>query len=128
MKPIKFYVAGGMSGYPDYNFPEFDRVCQAIRRAGHIALGPQELDRLCGYDECYLREHTVTEEEIRKLLLRDLMLISQEATAICVLSGWARSKGAVAEVAFAMRLKLPIYDDTLQPINVILGVESWTQP
>jgi hypothetical protein len=128
MKPLKFYVAGGMRGYPDNNFPAFDAACASIRERGHIAIGPQEFDRLCGFTEAHMREHDVTDADIRNFMARDLLLIIHEADAICVLPGWQHSKGAVTEVALGLMLRLKIVDTTLQPINVILGVESWTQP
>lgn len=128
MKSLKFYVAGGMRGYPDNNFPAFDAACASIRERGHIAIGPQEFDRLCGFTESYMREFAVTDDDIRRFLARDLLLIIHEADALCVLPGWNLSKGAMAEVALALALRIPIVDLTLQPINVKLEVLSWTQP
>jgi hypothetical protein len=75
-----------------------------------------------------MREHDVTDANIRNFMARDLMLIIYEADAICVLPGWNTSKGAVTEVALGRTIRLPIVDLTLQPINVNLEVESWTQP
>lgn len=128
MKPLKFYVAGGMRGYKENNFPAFDSACATIRNLGHIAIGPQEFDRLCGFTEAYMREHDVTDADIRRFMARDLLLIIHEADAICVLPAWNRSKGAVAEVALGLTIRLPIVDLTLQPIQVHMEVESWTQP
>lgn len=128
MKPLKFYVAGGMRGYPDHNFPAFDAACAHIRACGHVAIGPQEFDRLCGFTEAYMREHDVTDTDIRRFLSRDLLLILQEVDALCVLPGWNTSRGAMAEVALALALRIPIMDTTLQPINVQLAALSWTQP
>lgn len=114
----KFYVAGPMRGYPLFNFPKFDEVCKRIRDAGHVAIGPQELDRLCGIDEHTLTDNDITDKMIRSFFHRDLTIILTDADAIAMIDGWEKSSGALAELALARTLRLPVYDEYLNPIKV----------
>lgn len=125
-KRKKFYCAGPMRGYPQFNFPKFDAACKRIREAGHIAIGPQELDRLCGIDENTLTDGDITDSMIRSFFHRDLTIIMTEADAIAVLNGWEKSSGALAEVALARTLRLPIYDEYLNPIKLHIEIRSET--
>ena len=119
---MKFYISGPMSGYPGYNYSKFDEVCQRVRDAGHIAIAPQEIDRICGYCGCF----DVTPQMRSNFLVRDLLFIASEATAIVVLNDWEKSSGAVAEVMLARALKLPVYDEFLNPLHVTINIKSWS--
>jgi hypothetical protein len=113
-----------MRGYKQFNFPAFDQACHRIRQAGHVAIGPQELDRLCGMDE-FTEDGFIGIEELRKVLLRDLMMIVHEVDGLALLRGWEESRGALAEVALARALRLPLYDEYLNLLHLRIDIRSW---
>jgi hypothetical protein len=119
---MKFYISGPMSGYVGGNFAAFDAACAEVRGKGHVAIGPQELDRACGGSvpegNCL-----PSSEEMRRYLLRDLVIILTEAEGIVVLDGWEKSRGAKAEVALAMAVGIPVYDQHLNPLHVRVYAE-----
>jgi hypothetical protein len=114
-----------MRGHDQYSFPAFDDMCEKVRNQGDIPIGPQELDRLFGWDE--FEERVVTQQEVRNFLLRDLIAILTECDGIVVLSGWKHSKGAIAEVALAQAIGLPVYNEHLEVIEVALRAEQWLE-
>ena len=121
----KLYVSGPMRGYPKFNFEKFDEVCAHIRSCGHIPLGPQEFDRLCGVDENLLTEADVTCSMAKAFIVRDIILLLHEAEGVVVLPGWESSSGARLEVLLAQYLKLPIMDERLVPINLDIRIRQW---
>jgi len=114
------YVAGGMRGYDDYNYPAFDRCAKVLRSQGWRVINPAELDRDAGkavsdptaFDpETNYEDH----EYMRNALMRDMVAICDECTAIYMMSGWENSKGAKAEWALAKALGLEIFYEAPLP-------------
>lgn len=92
---MKIYVAGPMTGLPDFNYPEFNKAAAALRAAGHVVTNPAENPAPeCGSWLGYMR-----------------MSIAQVAAVDCVvmLGGWPRSRGARIEWLLARLLGLAIY-------------------
>lgn len=88
------YVAGPMTGLPDYNYPAFEAAVAQLEAAGFEVVSPTEGGQVDGWAwEDYLR--------------RGLgQLLGCEAVAI--LDGWHRSRGARVEVHVATRLRMPV--------------------
>lgn len=124
MKRMKLYVAGPMRGKQHFNFPAFDAACARLRSMGHIPIGPQELDRICGLDEYTFVDSDITTEDIKKFMVRDLLMILTEADGICVLPGWELSSGSLAEVALARVIRIPVYDEFVNPIKIEIHVKE----
>jgi nucleoside 2-deoxyribosyltransferase len=102
----KIYLAGPMSICPeDFNFPNFFRVTEILRREGHDVFSPAEND-LRKYGSL---ENTKLFANYRDCLKDDLNWIIDHAEALYVLKGWEPSKGVAAELALAKALKLPVY-------------------
>jgi hypothetical protein len=108
------YVAGPMRGYEDYNYPAFDRCANVLIEQGWEVVNPAQLDRDAGkpmadplsFDpDINYEDH----EFMRKALLRDMVAICENCTAIYMMSGWEKSKGAKAEWALAKALGLDIH-------------------
>ena len=104
------YLAGPMTGYPEFNFPAFKAAASDIDEMGVGAVyctafgTPPAPEDALPWDE-YLRE-----------ALR-LMLT---CNAVVVLPGWRESKGARLEVYVALELGMPVveYPD-LRPVESI---------
>src|SRR5579884_3312460 len=87
----RVYIAGPMTGLPDYNFPAFHAAAKVLRDEGYDVVNPAEIamegDCATWYD-CMRRD-------IPELLKCD---------GVFVLPGWAESKGARLEVLIAVKL------------------------
>ncbi len=106
----KIYIAGPMSGLPDYNRPAFYEAAEAFTEGGWTVFNPAENDvMLFGSHE--LCEAAINENRnaaLRVMLGSDLKWICKKADAIAMLPGWENSKGARTEHALAVALDLQI--------------------
>jgi hypothetical protein len=110
---MKIYVAGPMSGIPEFNFSAFESAALLLRSDGHTVFNPAERDivrhngvdiskgNATGSQEQAVKEHGFS---LRDALADDTWWICQEADAIAMLPGWENSKGARAEHALAVAL------------------------
>lgn len=90
------YVCGPMTGYEEFNHPEFNRVTKLLRDKGLLVINPAEED---GDDlgqpwDYYLR--------------RDLALIAEKVGRIVLLNGWQNSHGATLERYVGEKLRCEI--------------------
>ncbi|EBC7336704.1 DUF4406 domain-containing protein [Salmonella enterica] len=89
---MKVYIAGPMSGLPNFNRDRFNEIAGLVVKSGNIPLNPAILPD--GLPE------------------RDYMAIGiamlQCADAICLIEGWENSAGARAEKALADKLNIPL--------------------
>jgi hypothetical protein len=90
---MKLYLAGPMTGVPEFNYPLFNEVAAKLRAQGHEVFNPAEEDPGLTYREC---------------MTKDMEYLCKHATCICLLPGWEYSPGAKAEHALACCLKLSI--------------------
>lgn len=103
MKTI--YLAGPMTGYPQFNYPAFHSAAKRLRAQGYEVLNPAETD---GGD---------TSKPWAYYMRKDLVMLSK-ADGVAVLPGWRHSKGASLEVHIAQELGMPVVDaETLEPIS-----------
>lgn len=111
---MKVYVAGPMRGYPAFNFPAFDHAAAELRKLGHEVCNPAEHDRdkhgtmIDESEDGNLAEIQAKGFSLRDALAYDLSWIAKHADAVCVLTGWEDSLGALAEVALADALGLVV--------------------
>lgn len=107
----RVFLAGPMSGYPEWNFPAFDAAARVLRRHDLIVFNPAERDRATGFDPTGM---TGTEDlaavgfDLRAAMRDNLAWLCEHADAVALLDGWERSPGALAEVAVARALKLSL--------------------
>ena len=112
----KFYIAGPMTGIPQFNFPAFDVAAASLRSFGYEVVSPVELDdeesRAAALSnetgDPYAYEDD-TNETWGDLLSRDVKLIADEVDAVICLPGWEKSKGARLEVFVARTCGKPVY-------------------
>lgn len=101
---MKIYLAGPMSGLPEFNFPAFDRAAEALKAEGHEVFNPAEHDRKVWGDMETIR----AKANYRDCLRADLNWILDHAEAIALLPGWEKSRGACIEKALADVLNLVV--------------------
>lgn len=94
---MKIYIAGPVSGQPDGNRPLFDETARRLRAAGHSVINPVEAT---SPEDDQHGPGTPRYEEIMRQCFTDV----ESCDAICTLTGWQASVGAVEEVRLAERL------------------------
>lgn len=97
----KIYLAGPMTGIPEFNFPKFMETAEALQEGGWTVFNPAQNDIDKGHDPNDPRPY-------RLCLYDDLVWITQEADAIYMMTGWENSKGARAEWATAVAIGIQI--------------------
>ena len=109
MKSI--YVAGPMTNMPDGNFPNFDRVTQALRAQGWSVISPADMDREKGFDPTgkgVYTEDMVDDQFMACTREADIKAV-EKCDAIFFLVGWEMSTGGFAEWAYARWAKKEMY-------------------
>jgi hypothetical protein len=98
------YISGPMTGYPEFNFPLFNRVADNFRKLGYQIINPAEINQPVQTWESCMRQ------DIKELM---------NANKVAVLPGWEKSKGARIEVFLACQLGMDVVDaNTLEPVSV----------
>lgn len=95
---MKLYIAGPMTGLPDFNTPAFNEAARELEAQGYEVVNPADNSG----------DTTQPYEYYLKLGLRQLL----ECEALAVLPGWWDSRGArlEAEVAAACKMRRFYYD------------------
>lgn len=117
------YIAGPMTGLPDFNFPAFFEAEQGLRDQGWITVNPAREDLNEGYVELGPDDEFITTDkfDLSTVLLWDLKAVA-DCKATYFLRGWEDSKGAKAEHALAVALGKPIlYQPAQKPQVVGIG-------
>jgi hypothetical protein len=114
---MKYYLAGPMTGRPQFNYPLFDRVSEALRSIGYDIISPAEMDieevranAMANMTGEMAQFNEVSDETWGDFLARDVKMIADELDAIILLPEWETSKGARLE-AF---------------VSVMVGNPAWT--
>jgi hypothetical protein len=104
-RDITWYTAGGMTGYPQFNYPLFLSVAKRLREAGYTVVSPAELDTpkmqalaMASKDGSLATMEKESGETWGDVLARDVKLISDKIGGIIVLPNWFLSRGARLEV------------------------------
>jgi len=93
---MKLYLAGPMTGYPEFNFPAFAAESARLRALGFEVINPAELNE--GSDDDWL---ACMRNDIRELVTCE---------GIALLPGWEKSRGANIEHGIARCLGFRVYD------------------
>jgi len=99
---MKVYLAGPMSGLPDFNFPAFMDYAAKLKAAGHEVFNPAQND----LDTWGDLETVRAKANYRDCLRMDLNWILDHAEAIALMPGWHTSRGVKIERALAEVLDL----------------------
>lgn len=91
------YIAGPMTGLPEFNYAAFNEAAEELRAAGFTVLNPVDVD---------IADATEGERTWQWYMRRTLKMML-DADAIATLPGWRNSKGASIEVDTADRIGIP---------------------
>lgn len=92
---MKVYIAGPMTGLPDFNYPAFFEAEKELQEQGHETLNPARAE---GRQKC------TTWLDYMRAGLRDVA----DCDGIALLDGWQDSRGAALEAHVARTLDLPV--------------------
>jgi hypothetical protein len=111
MKAHRIYIAGPMSGHPQFNVPAFLSAQEDLIERGLDAILPVDMDIPAERRQLLKSKDGMdsTPRSWAELLSEDLKLIGDTGVeGIAVLSGWQYSKGAKLETFFSRLLGLEI--------------------
>jgi hypothetical protein len=94
------YVAGPMTGYPDFNYPAFHTAEVQLRTAGHTVLNPVSSEQ----------HNTTGKPQTWDWYMRHALRMVTQAEGLAMLPGWLLSRGARLEHTVAEHLNLDIRD------------------
>lgn len=98
-RPSSVYLAGPMSGLPEFNYPAFTEAAAFLRSLGYKVFNPAE------------NHGGRTDLDLIDYFREDLPQV-MDAEGIAVLPGWQNSKGAQIEVMLATHLGKTLIDAT----------------
>jgi hypothetical protein len=119
----KFYLAGPMSGIPQFNFPLFFRVAKELRDQGYNIVSPAEIDDEADTTAAIQSPDGNPDKRTGKLcndktwgdfLARDVKLLADGGvTGIIFLPNWETSSGAKLEatVGLLKKFEFRMWDD-----------------
>lgn len=90
----RIYIAGPMTGLPDFNYPAFNARATDLADSGHVVLNPTTLND--GTNKTWNQ------------YLRESLTMMLSAEAVSVLPGWEQSKGATLEIQVALVIGIPV--------------------
>ena len=90
---MKLYIAGPMTGLPNFNREAFNKKAECVTASGNVALNPATLP------------DGLSQHEYMDIC----MAMIRAADGIMLLKGWQHSPGARAEHALAEKLGLAIF-------------------
>jgi hypothetical protein len=108
---MKVYLAGKMSGIPQYNIPKFIEVAAVLRSMGHEVVSPNELDDPEVTAKCLadMTGYADTGHSWGEYLARDVKIVADDVEAVVVLGDWKDSRGARLEAFVARLCDKPVY-------------------
>lgn len=105
----KIYIAGPMSGYPEFNFPAFYEAERRLREDGWTVFNPARKDAEEELDPDAFAVGDPAMAANKGFSFRDAYLWDVtkviDADAILMLPGWQFSPGATGEHAVAVAMK-----------------------
>lgn len=112
-----YYLAGPMTGHPQFNIPLFKEVASKLEDQGYKVINPCELDDSKWYDICLNSpdgDLTKAEEEAGEslfgaVLSKDVAIVS-DADSVILLPGWENSRGSCLEVITAILQGVTLYE------------------
>lgn len=88
---MRLYIAGPMTGLPEFNYPAFHAEAARLRLAGHDVVSPAEINAGMEHEGW----HACMRRDIAAVMTCD---------AVQLLPGWQKSRGARIEAEIASRV------------------------
>ena len=95
-----YYLAGPMTGYPDFNYAAFGQIKQDLESAGVQVASPHTLPWPDSHEG---------DEELWQVMMRSALKLLLDCDGIILMRGWTNSRGALVEYNIAAALRLPSY-------------------
>lgn len=116
--PKRIYIAGSMTGKPEYNYPAFHAAAVRLRKQGHFVLNPAEISGLFGtpeeiaasFEAFYDADIAIGGALASAVTDADLAAV-RSCDAIYLLRGWEKSRGAKKELAEAIAHGLQVVQE-----------------
>lgn len=99
MSAPTLYIAGPMTGLPDFNYPAFLDAQDDLRDRGYGTLNPVDSEQ---------NNPTPGKPQSWDWYMRQALAMVLVAEGVAVLPGWECSRGARLEVDVAHALRLPV--------------------
>jgi hypothetical protein len=103
-KDIFYYLAGPMTGCPQFNIPLFREAAMALRMSGFHVVSPAECDSEATMtaalesEDGALIDGKLNGHTWGDFLVRDIKIVADEVGGVILLPGWENSRGARLEV------------------------------
>ena len=97
-KKLLIYIAGPMTGIPEYNRPAFNAAAKSLKERGATVINPATN---------FGGDQTLTHAQYMRYSIHQLLVVD----AVYMLNNWEFSEGAVCEHTIAKSLGLEIYYD-----------------
>ena len=94
---MKIYIAGPMTGLPEWNYPAFNAAAAELRAAGHEVVNPAEMGAKYGTAD----EINADSEKLADLIHEELDAVA-DCDALYLLPGWEKSPGTRRELEVAL--------------------------
>lgn len=128
---MRLYIAGPMTGLPNFNYPAFFEAEEQLRALGHEPINParvsgEDLDAALDRANGNQGRPTHTWEYYVKEGLKSLLT----ADGLVVLPDWQGSRGARLEVDTAAKLSMPLYilrEGRLRPRIQVIATSGYAR-
>lgn len=114
VEDVRIFLSGPMRGYPALNHAAFHGYAEWLRSYGFQVISPADHDHEIGIhpeDEGFDANGDVFGTETTSTLMAwCLTKVLREATMVALLPGWEHSKGALAEIAVAKSVGIPVFE------------------
>lgn len=124
---MRYYLAGPMSGYPQFNFPAFYAAAKDLRNAGYDIVSPAELDDKEHAGEALASAHGDLGDSSAtwgQCLGRDVQIIADTVDGVVFLPGWQKSRGARLEAFVGLLCKLSFAKYAPKAVGKLVQVSS----
>ncbi len=129
----KLYLAGKMTGVPQFNFPAFHKAAAILRAADYDIVSPAEMDSdavkavaAVSTDGALDATGKVAGETWGQILARDVQVIADTVDGIVFLPDWWESRGARLEAFVALltsKKQFGLYCEHLTPPIAWMSVD-----
>lgn len=109
-----WYLAGPMTGYDSFNYPEFDRIAQNLRRCDYQIVTPSEFENWNVRDLIHASDGTHKPNDgiptLEDCIARDIVIVANPRCIGVIVHGrWEASRGAKIESYVGDLLGKPLY-------------------